>query len=196
MEILVTERPGLAARTAVSDTLRTTLLVLQLQRRGEASWRVMRFLDDAHERRVLRTVGPVYQFRHADLQDRLAEVYQQQRAANERSQAGTRSYELQDCARQPFGTLSGGQQASLQILLLEPAGSTLLLSTSRQTTWIWQVPRRCSKGLEYYQGTIVAVTHDRWLARSFDRFLVFGGDTSVYEAAEPVWKEQRVAGSR
>jgi hypothetical protein len=32
----------------------------------------MKFLDDARERNVLRTVGPVYQFRHARLQDRLA----------------------------------------------------------------------------------------------------------------------------
>lgn len=32
----------------------------------------MRFLEDARERNVLRTVGPVYQFRHARLQDRLA----------------------------------------------------------------------------------------------------------------------------
>src|SRR5260370_19138926 len=36
-------------------------------------------------------------------------------------------YELQATALQPFGTLSGGQQARLQILLLELAGSTLLL---------------------------------------------------------------------
>jgi hypothetical protein len=33
----------------------------------------MRFLDDARERGVLRTVGPLYQFRHSRLQDRLAE---------------------------------------------------------------------------------------------------------------------------
>jgi hypothetical protein len=33
--------------------------------------RLMRFLDEARERGVLRTVGPVYQFRHARLQDRL-----------------------------------------------------------------------------------------------------------------------------
>jgi hypothetical protein len=33
----------------------------------------MRFLENARERNVLRTVGPVYQFRHARLQDRLAE---------------------------------------------------------------------------------------------------------------------------
>ena len=31
-------------------------------------------------------------------------------------------YELTSCARQPFATLSGGQQARLQILLLELAG--------------------------------------------------------------------------
>jgi hypothetical protein len=35
-------------------------------------WQVMRFLDDAHHRGVLRQVGAVYQFRHAQLQDRLA----------------------------------------------------------------------------------------------------------------------------
>ena len=33
----------------------------------------MRFLEDARKRDVLRTVGPVYQFRHARLQDRLAD---------------------------------------------------------------------------------------------------------------------------
>ena len=40
--------------------------------------------------------------------------------------------------------------------------------------------------------TVIAVTHDRWLARSFDRFLIFGSDGSVYEAPEPVWDEGRV----
>ena len=34
--------------------------------------RLLSFLDDAHNRNVLRTVGPAYQFRHARLQDRLA----------------------------------------------------------------------------------------------------------------------------
>jgi hypothetical protein len=33
----------------------------------------MQFLEDARDRNVLRTVGPVYQFRHARLQDRLAD---------------------------------------------------------------------------------------------------------------------------
>jgi hypothetical protein len=39
---------------------------------------------------------------------------------------------------------------------------------------------------------VVAVTHDRWFARGFDRFLVFGADGGVYESDEPVWDEGRV----
>ncbi len=105
-------------------------------------------------------------------------------------------YELQSSALQPFGTLSGGQQARLQILLLELAGSTLLL-----TLLLLDEPtdnldlasaEALQDGLESYSGTVLAATHDRWFARSFDRFLVFGADGDVYEAPEPVWDEARV----
>ena len=34
---------------------------------------------------------------------------------------------------------------------------------------------------------MLAVTHDRWFARGFDPFLVFGQDGRVTESAEPVW---------
>ena len=44
-----------------------------------------------------------------------------------------------------------------------------------------------------FEGTVVAVTHDRWFARSFDRYLVFGSDATVREALEPVWDEARPA---
>ncbi|MEU8152017.1 NACHT domain-containing protein [Nonomuraea sp. NPDC048901] len=40
---------------------------------GNLPWRVMEFLEDAYRVGLLRTVGPVYQFRHADLHDHLAE---------------------------------------------------------------------------------------------------------------------------
>lgn len=43
-----------------------------LQRRRHLPWQLMRFLDDAHRRGVLRQSGAVYQFRHARLRDRLA----------------------------------------------------------------------------------------------------------------------------
>jgi ATPase subunit of ABC transporter with duplicated ATPase domains len=96
-------------------------------------------------------------------------------------------YELQACARQPFGTLSGGQQARLQILLLELAGATLLLLDEPTDNLDLPSAEALQQGLESYQGTVLAVTHDRWFARSFERFLVFAPDGQVREAAEPVW---------
>src|SRR3546814_3600024 len=44
-----------------------------------------------------------------------------------KAMAALRRYGIAGCAQQPFETLSGGQQARLQILLLELAGSTPLL---------------------------------------------------------------------
>ncbi|MGH3155381.1 MAG: ABC-F family ATP-binding cassette domain-containing protein [Streptosporangiaceae bacterium] len=105
-------------------------------------------------------------------------------------------YELQHCAAQPFMTLSGGQQARLQILLLELAGATLLLLDEPTDNLDLASAEALQAGLETYQGVVLAVTHDRWLARSFDRFLVFGSDGDVYEASEPVWDETPVVRPR
>jgi ATPase subunit of ABC transporter with duplicated ATPase domains len=96
-------------------------------------------------------------------------------------------YELQVCARQEFGTLSGGQQARLQILLLELGGATMLLLDEPTDNLDLVSADALQAGLEAYQGTVLAVTHDRWFARSFDRYLVFGSDGTVRESAEPVW---------
>lgn len=49
-----------------------TLAHLALAVRGKLPWRLMRFCADAHELGILRQSGPVYQFRHAMLRDRLA----------------------------------------------------------------------------------------------------------------------------
>jgi hypothetical protein len=64
---------GLMFGVAHSETWPASLTFAQLTRRGHTPIRLMRFLEDARERHVLRTVGPVYQFRHARLQDRLAD---------------------------------------------------------------------------------------------------------------------------
>jgi ATPase subunit of ABC transporter with duplicated ATPase domains len=41
--------------------------------------------------------------------------------------------------------------------------------------------------LAAFDGTVIAVTHDRWFARTFTRFLVFGVDGKVKESVEPQW---------
>ena len=105
-------------------------------------------------------------------------------------------YELQVCADQPFGLLSGGQQARLQILLLELAGATLLLLDEPTDNLDLASAEALQEGLAAYQGTILAVTHDRWFARFFDRFLVFGADGNVQACDAPVWDEGRVIRAR
>jgi predicted lipid-binding transport protein (Tim44 family) len=43
--------------------------------RGSTPWRLMRFLDDAYQRSILRQAGADYQFRHESLRDHLAGKY-------------------------------------------------------------------------------------------------------------------------
>ena len=105
-------------------------------------------------------------------------------------------YELARAAEQTFDTLSGGQQARFQILLLELSGATLLLLDEPTDNLDLDSAEALEQGLDAFEGTVVAVTHDRWFARSFDRFLVFGADGRVYESDEPVWDEARVARDR
>ncbi len=101
-------------------------------------------------------------------------------------------YELAHAAEQRFESLSGGQQARFQILLLELSGATLLLLDEPTDNLDVQSAEALEEGLESFEGTVVAVTHDRWFARGFDRYLVYGADGSVYESPEPVWDEGRV----
>jgi ATPase subunit of ABC transporter with duplicated ATPase domains len=105
-------------------------------------------------------------------------------------------YELARAAEQTFDSLSGGQQARFQILLLELSGATLLLLDEPTDNLDLHSAEALEQGLAAFEGTVLAVTHDRWFARSFDRFLVFGADGRVYEADEPVWDEARVVRER
>jgi ATPase subunit of ABC transporter with duplicated ATPase domains len=101
-------------------------------------------------------------------------------------------YELAQAAEQPFETLSGGQQARLQILLLELSGATLLLLDEPTDNLDVVSADALDAGLDGFEGTVVAVTHDRWFARSFDRFVIFRADGTVEETDAPVWDEGRV----
>ncbi len=107
-----------------------------------------------------------------------------------------RRYELTEQADQRFGQLSGGQQARLQILLLELGGATLLLLDEPTDNLDRASAEALESGLSAYDGTVLAVTHDRWFARGFDRFLVFSADGRLVDSPEPVWTEGRVARAR
>jgi ATPase subunit of ABC transporter with duplicated ATPase domains len=96
-------------------------------------------------------------------------------------------YELAGQGDQKFGTLSGGQQARFLVLLLELSGATLLLLDEPTDNLDLASAEALEEGLAAFEGTVIAVTHDRWFTRSFDRFVLFRGDGEVVETAEPVW---------
>ncbi|UFS93180.1 ABC-F family ATP-binding cassette domain-containing protein [Nocardia huaxiensis] len=105
-------------------------------------------------------------------------------------------YELARAAEQRYDDLSGGQQARLQILLLELSGVTMLLLDEPTDNLDLHSAEALEHGISTFEGTVISVTHDRWFARNFDRFLVFGTDGTVYESNTPVWDEPRVQRTR
>jgi len=96
-------------------------------------------------------------------------------------------YELAGQGDQRFETLSGGQQARFLVLLLELGGATLLLLDEPTDNLDLASAEALQEGLAQFDGTVIAVTHDRWFTRSFDRYLLFGGDGEVTETTEPIF---------
>ncbi|SKM80378.1 Putative ABC transporter ATP-binding protein [Mycobacteroides abscessus subsp. bolletii] len=113
----------------------------------------------------------------------------ERRAGHGREQASRilDRYGLAPSAEQTFGSLSGGQQGRFQILLLELMGSTLLLLDEPTDNLDLHSAEALEDALAAFDGTVIAVTHDRWFARTFTRFLVFGVDGRVKESVEPQW---------
>ncbi len=112
-----------------------------------------------------------------------------ERAGMDRGQASAvlNRYGLVKSAEQRFESLSGGQQARFQILLLELEGATLLLLDEPTDNLDFESAEALEQALGGFEGAVLAVTHDRWFARSFDRFLIFDEDGRVRESAEPSW---------
>ena len=88
------------------------------------------------------------------------------------------------------------QQARFQVLLLELSGATLLLLDEPTDNLDLVSAESLQQALNTFEGTVFAVTHDRWFARDFDRFLVFGASGEVYESTEPVWDESKTVKRR
>jgi ATPase subunit of ABC transporter with duplicated ATPase domains len=95
-----------------------------------------------------------------------------------------RRYELDRASGNPFSLLSGGQQARFQILLMEIDSPTMLLLDEPTDNLDVASADALEAALDRYEGTVVAVTHDRWFMRLMDRFLSFDEDGSVRELLE------------
>ncbi|MGZ8570931.1 MAG: ABC-F family ATP-binding cassette domain-containing protein [Actinomycetota bacterium] len=101
-----------------------------------------------------------------------------------KAMSSLRRYELDRTSGNPFELLSGGQQARFQILLMELDSPTMLLLDEPTDNLDVASADALEAALARYEGTVVAVTHDRWFMRSLDRFLSFDDDGSVAELLE------------
>jgi hypothetical protein len=77
--LLVAPIPGLMASWYEMAWTPYTVARVRLAVSGRLPWSLMSFLDDAHNRGVLRQAGAVYQFRHIKLQRWLADRYEEPR---------------------------------------------------------------------------------------------------------------------
>ena len=93
-------------------------------------------------------------------------------------------YELAHVARSSFEILSGGQQARLQLLLMEVECPTMLLLDEPTDNLDVAAADALEDALLRYRGTVLAVTHDRWLMRLMDRLLSFEEGGEVRELLE------------
>ncbi len=98
--------------------------------------------------------------------------------------AGLARYGIRQCADLPFDILSGGQRARVQILALELERANLLLLDEPTDNLDLDSAEALQDALEQFEGTLLAVTHDRWFMKGFDRFVVFRYDCTVTEAAD------------
>jgi ATPase subunit of ABC transporter with duplicated ATPase domains len=102
-------------------------------------------------------------------------------------------YELAHVARNPFTLLSGGQQARVQLLLMEVESPTMLLLDEPTDNLDVASAEALEDAILRYEGTVIAVTHDRWFMRLMDRFLWFDAEGPVRELLESPWAEELAA---
>ena len=110
---------------------------------------------------------------------RLLEIVVERLKAMEAAMQALARYGLADAANRTYETLSGGQKARLEILCLEAEGHNLLLLDEPTDNLDIDSSEALESALEGFEGTVVAVSHDRTFLSRLDRFLLLERDGTV-----------------
>ena len=116
------------------------------------------------------------------------EIVSERRGELQTAMAALARYGLADAGRRQFELLSGGEQARLEILVLELEGANLLLLDEPTDNLDADSCEALERALDGFTGTVVTVSHDRAFLRRCDRFLLLDRDGSMlalptYDAA-------------
>lgn len=99
---------------------------------------------------------------------------------DEKAMKALARYGLRINARQEFQTLSGGQKARLEILCLEIEGHNVLLLDEPTDNLDIESSEALETALDGFEGTVIAVSHDRTFLAQFDRFVMITDDGEVF----------------
>jgi ATPase subunit of ABC transporter with duplicated ATPase domains len=87
--------------------------------------------------------------------------------------------------------LSGGQKARLEILCLELEGHNVLLLDEPTDNLDVESSEALEQALDGFEGTVIAVSHDRTFLSTFDRFVMITDDGEVYACPTTTWRCRR-----
>jgi len=107
------------------------------------------------------------------------DVVRERVGAVERAMSALARYGLAEAAQRSYDVLSGGQKARLEILCLELEGHNLLLLDEPTDNLDIDSSEALERALDAFEGTVVAVSHDRAFLRRMDRFLMVLHDGTV-----------------
>lgn len=93
-------------------------------------------------------------------------------------------YGLAGTARQSFETLSGGQKARLEVLCLELEGHNVLLLDEPTDNLDVESSEALESALDGFEGTVIAVSHDRTFLAELDRFIMITDAGEVFAIPE------------
>lgn len=101
-------------------------------------------------------------------------------------------YRLIQAASHRYESISGGQRARFQLLLLELQQCNLLLLDEPTDNLDVESAEALERLIQDFQGTVMAVTHDRWFAKKFTSFLVFLDDHTVQQTESFDWDDNHL----
>lgn len=113
------------------------------------------------------------------------DVVVERTADHQRAMAALARYGLVDAAQRTYDVLSGGQKARIEILCLELEGHNLLVLDEPTDNLDVDSCTALEEALDGFEGTVVAVSHDRAFLRSLDRFWLLGHDRRVRALPDP-----------
>jgi ATPase subunit of ABC transporter with duplicated ATPase domains len=108
------------------------------------------------------------------------DIVRERRYDEEQAMKCLARYGLRNQARQEHQTLSGGQKARLEVLCLELEGHNVLLLDEPTDNLDVDSSEALERALDGFEGTVIAVSHDRTFLQSLDRFIMITDDGEVY----------------